>query len=931
MAAAGLPSGTVTFLFTDIEGSTQRWERNRAAMQAAVRRHETLVRAAIEAHAGHVFKTVGDEFCAVFVLPSDAVAAALDAQRALSAEDFSDVDGLRVRMSLHTGNGEERDGDYFGPALNRTARLLAIGHGGQVLLSGVAGDIVQGQLPPEATLREMGTHRLRDLARPEVVYQLLAPGLPVGFPPLRSLEALPNNLPLQLTSFVGRDKEVVDVAALLGEHRLVTLIGAGGVGKTRLSLQVGANLLDGIADGVWFIEFAPLRDPALIPGAVAQTLGVTPPPEGDPLDGLAAELKSRHLLLLFDNCEHMVAAAAATTSAILHACPNVKILASSRQGLGIRGESTYRMPSLAIPNAQDSAGLHAYDATRYGSIALFVARAEAANSRFAFTDEVAPVVADICRRLDGIPFALELAAARVAMLNPKELRARLDQRFRVLTGGSRDALPRQQTLRALIDWSYELLDERERKLFRRLGVFVGSFTLEGALAVASDEALDEIELFDVLASLVDKSLVVAELGGGETTRYRLLESTRAYAVEKLEEAGESANLAQRRFTYLHALVLRVAAAHEAIPHEATVVTLAVELEDLRAALDWALTNDPKGGAEMLSATPLFQRLELYREGGARAESFAASIESDDADLLARLWIFIASCRRGLFAYDRSFDAADRALSYARASSNTTTLVDALATWGRAAGGADRLAEGKVALSEAEAIGARTERQRLDFLMARASVLMMAGEASAGMQAFSQLRALHQSLGNDRGVWSATANLAEIEHWRGETQRAITFSREALALAGRLRKRNAEIHIRQNLTGYLIAVDDLPGARAEGERVLRYCGKNDPSDPHVPVTLEHLALAYARDGEFERAARLEGYVEKRLREIGYGREFTERATQEPLLALLRERFADRERSALFAVGADLSAEEAIAEGLGDVAASDRFDLRGDRRL
>lgn len=914
MTAAGLPSGTVTFLFTDIEGSTKRWERNRAAMQAAVHRHESLIRTAIQAHAGHVFKTVGDEFCAVFVLPSDAVAAALDAQRALAAADFSDVDGLRVRMSLHTGNGEERDGDYFGPALNRTARLLAIGHGGQVLLSGVAGDIVQGQLPPEATLRELGAHRLKDLARPEVVYQLLAPGLADDFPSLHSLQSMPNNLPLQLTSFVGRDKEVADVAALLGEYRLVTLVGAGGVGKTRVSLQVGANLLDGIADGVWFVEFAPLRDPALIPGAVAQALGVTLPPESEPLDGLAAELKGRDLLLIFDNCEHMVAGAAAATSAILHACSNVKVLASSRQGLGIRGESTYRMPSLAIPSAQDSGELRAYDATRYGSIALFVARAEAANSRFAFTDDLAPIVSDICRRLDGIPLALELAAARVAMLTPKELRTRLDQRFRVLTGGSRDALPRQQTLRALIDWSYELLDERERMLFRRLGIFVGGFTLEGAVAVASDETLDEIELFDMLASLVDKSLVVAELSS-ETTRYRLLESTRAYAVERLEEAGESATVAKRRFTYLRELVLHVATAHEATPREATVVTLAPELEDLRAALDWGLANDPKGAVDVLSATPLFQRLELYREGVERAESLAASIESDESDLLTCLWMFIAKCRRGLFTYDRSFEAADRALSYARASSNTQALADALATWGQAAGGAYRLAEGKIALSEAEAIGARTERQRLDFLTARASLLMVAGDTAAGMQAFSQLRALHQSLGNDRGVWSATANLAELEHKKGETQRAISLSREALATAERLRKRNAEMHIRQNLTGYLIAVDDRVGARAEGAIVLRYCGKNDPNDPHVPVTLGHLALAFARDGEVERAAWLEGYAEKRLHEIGYPREFTETATQEPLLALLRERFGDDEREALFAIGADLSADEAIAVGLG----------------
>ena len=905
------PTGTVTFLFADIEGSTRRWESDPAAMQAALRTHDALMRSAIESHGGYVFKTVGDEFCAVFTRSRDAIDAALDAQRALRAADFAGVGDLCVRMALHTGEADEREGDYFGPALNRTARLMAIGHGGQILLSGVTNALVQGQLPQPVMLKDLGSHRLRDLAQPEQVFQLGAPDLPDAFPPLRSLEALPNNLPLQLTSLVGRDVDIAEVSALLEKYRLVTLTGSGGVGKTRVCLQVGANLLERFADGVWFVEFAPIGDPELVTSAIATTLSVRLPGQGDPLAELVESLKTQEMLLLFDNCEHLVGAAAAAASAILRGCPKVRILATSRQGLSISGEAAYRMPSLAIPENVDAYSFDAEAALSYGSIALFVERAKAADARFVLTDEIAPVVADICRRLDGMAFAIELAAARLTILKPQELRTRLDQRFRVLTGGSRDALPRQQTLRALIDWSHDLLDEREQKLFRQVGIFVGGFTVEGATAVAGDEA-DELDVLDLLASLADKSLIVAERSGDQT-RYRLLESTRAYALEKILAAGERADLGARHFAYLRTLFERTAASFEESPRDATLIALAVELEDFRAALDWAESNDPRGGADLLTATTLFIRLDLHREGIERARRFAALLDGADARRLARLWINISACETGRYAHNRALASARQAIVFARASGDRATLAEALMKLARAAGFEHDLDESTAALAEVEGFDL-TPRQRLENLKSRASVAGFLGDLSLSSQVYEEMGALHRALGNERGEFTVAANLAEIEHARGETQRAIASARDALALAERFRESNAIALLNQNLAGYCLAVDEREAARTAGESVLRHYLKSEPANPHVPVTLEHLALAHALDGDFERAARLEGYVNRALLDVGYPREYTETVTQKRLDGLLRERLDAAELDALFAAGALLAPEEAIAQGL-----------------
>ena len=481
---ANPPTGTVTFLFTDIEGSTKLWELYPDAMKVALARHDIILRQAIESHGGVVFKTVGDAFCAAFSSAPAAVEAALAAERALFSERWGETGAVRTRAALHTGNAESREGDYFGPTLNRVARLLSTGYGGQILLSLPAQELVRDHLPEGTELRDLGEHRLKDLIRPERIYQLAAWGLPADFPPLRALDPQRTNLPIQPTSFIGRRQEMAEVRRLLTATRLLTLTGTGGVGKTRLALHVAADLVDAYRDGVWLVELASVTDPALVLQAVAAALGVREQP-GRPLrDTLIDFLDARHLLLVLDNCEHLVAACAQLADAVLHACPTVTILATSREALGVGGELTWRVPSLPAPDAQHPPPLE--HLTQYEAVRLFIDRAVFALPSFTVTNANAPAVAQICWRLDGISLAIELAAARVKLLAPEQIAARLDDRFRLLTGGSRTALPRQQTLRAAIDWSYDLLSEPERTLLRRLSVFAGGWTLEGAEAVCGD-------------------------------------------------------------------------------------------------------------------------------------------------------------------------------------------------------------------------------------------------------------------------------------------------------------------------------------------------------------------------------------------------------------------------------------------------------------
>jgi predicted ATPase/class 3 adenylate cyclase len=913
-----IPTGTVTFVFTDIEGSTERWDRDRTAMQTALRRHDELMRSAIVQSGGYVFKTVGDAFCAAFRRPEDAVAAMLFAQSVLSDEDFTAVGGLRVRVAIHTGSADERDRDYFGSAVNRVARLLGIAHGGQVLVSGATRLLVQGSLPAPMSLRDLGEHRLKDLSRPEPVYQLLGPHLVSDFPPLRSIEALPNNLPLQLTTFVGREGEVAEISALIENNRLVTLVGSGGVGKTRTSLHVAANLLDGSGDGVWFVELAPLSSGDLIPSTIANALHLTLAPGGDPTRDLVLRLQAKRALLVLDNCEHLVEASARVVEAILRGCPEIRVLASSRQPLGIGGEQSYRMPSLAVPSEADAASLTASSAMGYAALALFADRAKASDKRFALTDKNAPIVADICRRLDGIALAVVLASARVKILSPEQLRDKLDERFRVLMGGSRDVLPRHQTLRALIDWSHDLLDERERALFRRLSIFVNGFTLEGASAVGSGDEADGFELIDVLASLVDKSLVLAEPAGGEL-RYRLLESTRAYAWEKLEVAGERGRLAERHLRFLRDHFAALDERWEKTGRRTELEDVfATELDDIRAALEFALHGDNvSSGAALLAATRAssWRALGLEHEATARTEAYLAALSGDEPLLRARLWTGIAFIAQCSGRKTRALEAATQGALYARSGGDARVLSQALLGYAQGAMFLRHFADAEVALAEAEALPNPSIAQSLLLLESRAMLSGQQGNAEAAVRATEHLLREYRSLGNATAVRSTTLNLAEMYHIMGETGRAIELIRDALPAFRASGNRNTLVNGMANLAGYLAAADRFSEASAIARELIRELAPREPTNALLTVALEPLALALAFDADPARAAILEGYADVALRAAGFAREFTETTTHDRLVTLLAKRLAPGDLARRLAEGAALTPEAAFALALG----------------
>ena len=527
-----LPSGTVTFLFTDLEGSTRLWEQHPAAMRPALERHDALLRDAVEQHGGTVVKTTGDGLHAVFTTTRAALDAALVAQRAMAAEVWDVPGGLRVRMGLHTGDAVARDGDYYGPATNRAARVMSSAHGGQVVVSHATEEILRDALPDDVALVDLGEHRLPDLARPERIFQVVAEGLTREFPPLRALDAVPGNLPGQLTSFVGRAVEREAIADALLASRLVTITGVGGVGKSRIAIQVALDIAPRFADGAWLCELATAQDDEELAQVVAATLGVLARPATSLADSVIDALRMRELVLVLDNCEHIVAAVGRLAEGLLRDCPGVRILATSREALGIAGEQLWPLSALELPaRTSDVDAILTSEAVQ-----LFAERAQAVLPGFVLDASNAEAIAEICRRLDGIPLAVELAAARVTIMSPTDIAARLDQRFQLLTGGRRSAAERHQTLRGAIEWSYELLEPRERTLFERLAVFPRSFDGEAAAAVAAFDGLEVWDVLDAGAGLVSKSMLTADDASG-STRYQMLETLRTFARELLETSG----------------------------------------------------------------------------------------------------------------------------------------------------------------------------------------------------------------------------------------------------------------------------------------------------------------------------------------------------------------------------------------------------------
>ncbi len=545
------PQGTISFFFTDIVGSTRLWEKHPNHMGAALARHNDIIRGIAESGGGYVFKTVGDSFCVAFPTPRLALEAAVAAQVALLDEDWSSVGTLLVRMAVHTGTAEWRDGDYFGGTLNRTSRIEAAAHGGQILVSQVTVDLLEDE-NLDVSFRPLGSHRLRNLDRPENLYQVIGNNLPDSFPPPKSMEVLPNNLPVQTTSFIGREKEMEEIHSLLGRTSLLTLTGTGGTGKTRLSIEVGASLIHEFRDGVWLAEFAQISDPARIVEVVATSLGVREDPERTQRESLIQFLRGKTLLLILDNCEHVLAEAAKLAAELLSSAPNLKIIATSRHSLGIRGEQTFAVPPLGMFDVRlhELTGADVVERlSQYDAVKLFIERAMAVKPDFRVTNENAPALAEVCSRLDGIPLAIELAAARVRVLDLAQIASRLNDRFRLLRGGSRTGLPHQQTLQALIDWSHDLLSEEERIVFRRMGAFLLGRSLRALEQVCSGDGVEEYDILDLLQQLVDKSLVMVERDVAGELRYTMIESVWQYAKEKLKESGEEVAVKNRHLKF----------------------------------------------------------------------------------------------------------------------------------------------------------------------------------------------------------------------------------------------------------------------------------------------------------------------------------------------------------------------------------------------
>jgi predicted ATPase/class 3 adenylate cyclase len=611
-----MPTGTVTFLFTDLEGSTRLWEEYPEAMKEALARHDEILRDAIAVHNGHVVKMRGDGIHAAFATAESAVRAALAAQRALSGEPWESTPPLKVRMGVHTGPAEQRDGDYYGTAVNRAARLMGVAHGGQVVVSLTSEELLHDGMPDTCSLIDLGAHRLQDLSRAEHVFQLDAPGLETQFPPLRSLDSFPSNLPVQVSSFVGRDDELAAVASALTESRIVTITGVGGVGKSRLATQVAAEALPEYDDGAWLCELAAATDEDTLQQIAAASVGAAPRPGVSMLESLVEFLRPRSLLLVLDNCEHLLVAAGRLAERVLHECSDVRVLATSREGLAVEGERVLPLRSLAVPEADAAPPAVVTNA----SARLFAERGEAARPGFVVDASNAKSIGEICRRLDGIPLALELAAARVAAMSPAEIAGHLDQRFRLLTGGRRTAVERQQTLRATVDWSYSLLEARERVVFDRLGVFAGSFDTAASTAVVTDDEIESWDVIDALGSLVSKSLVLAEEVDDGTTRYQLLETLRQYTRERLEERGEADAFRRRHATYFADFAEVVAPALQGRDERLWRARLRRDLDNLRAALTWSLdsADDEDGELAMRTVAALASQATLDRTAGISA-------------------------------------------------------------------------------------------------------------------------------------------------------------------------------------------------------------------------------------------------------------------------------------------------------------------------
>lgn len=813
------PTGTVTFLFTDIEGSTRLWEQNPVGMEKALADHDAILRHAIEHHAGHIFKTIGDAFCTAFATPSNALAAALDAQRELESS-VETSSALHVRMALHTGQPEHRDGDYFGRDLNRIARLVSIGHGGQVLVSGPTRDLIGDDVPGGAEFLDLGEHQLRDLERAERVYQVLHADLRSDFPPLESSDRPRHNLPHRLTRFVDRERAIETVNSLLDHHRMVTLTGLGGTGKTRLATRVARGLLDRFEDGVWFVELGAVTDPGRVPQAVASAVGIREAGGRPLLDTLTNGLRSKHLLLLLDNCEHARDACAELAALLLHASPGIRILATSRERLGLEGEQVWRVPVLDTPNPDRLPSTAVAEAAQaFDAVQLFVDRARLARSDFTINEQNAATVARLCHGLDGIPLAIELAAARIAVLSVEEIADRLYDRFRLLRSGSRSKGARHDTLEATIEWSYELLEPEEQALFRSLSVFASGWTLRAAESVCglADSVIDS------LGALVDKSLVIVEREPAGESRYRMLETTRDYAAQRLAETGDTSAVHDRHLSWFEELTERAEDGLSGPDSAEWMDRLRADNDNLRAALEWSLR-----GGESASALRMVSTLWRYwRRAGALTEGIdwatraVTAAGQPDARDRGKALYGLSSLLFFHGSLERSREVADEALALGEAENDPVITVRALAAQGRIDVTEDTL-DAAIGRHERALAIARD----FDAAWAHRAVSLLLGNLAEAYRAqgdFERARSLYlEGLEVSRAQGNVTAedvlhfNLGQAELELGNTDQAREHYREGLTLALRFDNRLTKMY-------GLVGLAQVASAESDHQRAARLFG------------------------------------------------------------------------------------------------------------
>jgi predicted ATPase/class 3 adenylate cyclase len=915
-----LATQTLTFLFTDIEGSTALLVRLGDGYAQVLADHHRLIRASLAAHGGEEVDTQGDAFFAVFSSPSACIAAAIEMQRAFLSHSWPAGEQVRVRMGVHSGEASRTEAGMVGLSVHRAARVAAVGHGGQTLVSAATAALLGDSMPVGASLKDLGLHRLKDLGPPGQIFQLEADGLATAFPPLRSLDnpKLLNNLPVQVSSFIGREAELSEVGRLIAASRLVTLTGSGGAGKTRLALQLAAGLLDGSGDGVWFVDLAPLQDPELVAVTVANVLGI-PVDEGRPAaDTLIDAVGRQSLLVLLDNCEHVIDACAKLADALLRSCPNVVLLATSREPLGIAGEYVYRVPSLDTPAEDDTTeSIGNSEAVR-----LFTDRAAQHGVALAWDERTIPVAGRICRRLDGIPLAIELAAARLRVMPVTELDARLDQRFSLLTGGSRAALPRQQTLLAMVDWSWELLNTAERQVLARLSVFAGGFDLAAAEAVTAGGSIHVDEAVAHLGTLVDKNLVQFNDSGTGPARYRLLETVRQYTARQLErqdpEAAPDARTSHRDYY----LALAQSAAPQLIAHDqaAWLDLLDLELDNLRAAIAFSLAQpDPASGLQLVTALRVFWKARGHAtEGVDSLRALLAAPTAPGATLLrARALAAAAYLLDQTGGYALAEEYCEEALAIAGSAGDGFLTADLLYVRAYVLLRRGRQDTALPLIEEGLALARRLGEPHLtaSLLAVRAFAVDVEGDHAGAARDAAESLLLYRQAGDRLQVGTMVGNLGYAELSLGDLDSARKHLLESLDIARALDDHYGVVYetfnlgLAEYLSGSLRAAEAFFAESLDQARRVRVIAG-------TAYALIGLAMAGNDGAQPSRSARLHGAADQVLKVLG--------ETLEPLEGGLRDLDCQRLRSAMgaeafeaeYAAGKALTAEEILVLALGN---------------